>query len=105
MGANQWLNLNLSAIDDFEDIRIDKVQPYSGAWPPAEGEILLERSSLRMFSMPDVNIGDKLTIQTANGDEATLKLAGIAYDFNRTPSPGTGTRLCLCHTGYPRTSE
>ena len=90
VGTNQWLNLNLSAIDDFEDIRIDKVQTYSDAWPPAEGEILLERSSLRMFSMPDVNIGDKLTIQTANGDEATLKLAGIAYDFNRTPSPGTG---------------
>src|SRR5512140_2184979 len=34
-GENQWLNLNLSAIDDFADIRIDKVQPYSGAWPPA----------------------------------------------------------------------
>ena len=31
-----------------------------------------------------------MTIQTANGDEATLKLAGIAYDFNRTPSAGTG---------------
>ncbi len=90
VGVNQWLNLNVSAIDDFEDIRIDKVQPYSGAWPPAEGEILLERSSTRLFSMPDVMAGDLLTIQTARGEEATLKLAGIAYDFNRTPSPGTG---------------
>jgi len=90
VGANQWINLNLSAIEDFEDIRIDKVQPYSGTWPPADGEILLERSSLRMAYMPDVNAGDVLTIQTANGDEATLELAGIAYDFNRTPSAGTG---------------
>ena len=53
VGANQWINLNISAIDDFEDIRIDKVQPYSGAWPPAEGEILLERSSTHMAAMPD----------------------------------------------------
>ena len=90
VGANQWINLNISAIDDFEDIRIDKVQPYSDAWPPADGEILLERSSTHMAAMPDVKAGDTLTIQTANGDEATLKLAGIAYDFNRTPSAGTG---------------
>jgi putative ABC transport system permease protein len=90
IGPNQWLNLNISAIDDFEDIRIDKVQPYSGAWPPAEGEILLERSATRMWTMPEVNLGDRLTIQTVNGEEATLRLAGIAYDFNRTPSPGTG---------------
>ncbi|MGE5777497.1 MAG: FtsX-like permease family protein [Chloroflexota bacterium] len=90
VGVYRWLNLNLSAIDDFEDIRIDKVQPYNGAWPPAEGEILLERSSLRLMNMPDVSAGDTLTLQTASGDEATLKLAGIAYDFNRTPSPGTG---------------
>jgi putative ABC transport system permease protein len=53
VGPNQWLNLNLYAIDDFEDIRIDKVQPYSGAWPPAEGEILLERSAMRMRTMPE----------------------------------------------------
>ncbi len=90
VGANQWINLNLSAIDDFSDIRIDKVQSYSGAWPPGKGEILLERSSLRMAAMPDLNAGDTLTVQTANGEETTLKLAGIAYDFNRTPSPGTG---------------
>ena len=90
-GANQWVNLNLSAIDDFGDIRIDKVQPYSGAWPPGEGEIILERSSLRMAAMPEFSAGDILTIQTANGDEITLKVVGVGYDFNRTPSAGTGT--------------
>lgn len=89
-GENQWINLNLSAIDDFGDIRIDKVQPYSGTWPPAEGEILLERSSLRMAAMPDFKAGDVLTIQTTNGDEIALNLVGVSYDFNRTPSAGTG---------------
>ena len=90
VGTDQWINLNLSAIDDFNDLRTDKVQPYSGAWPPDKGGILLERSSLRMAAMPDLNAGDTLTIQTPNGEETTLKLNGIAYDFNRTPSAGTG---------------
>lgn len=90
VGTNQWINLNLSAVDDFGDIRIDKVQPYSGAWPPAKREILLERSSLRMAAMPDWSTADTLTLQMSNGEEATLKLAGVAYDFNRTPSAGTG---------------
>jgi putative ABC transport system permease protein len=91
VGPNQWINLNISAIDDFADIRIDKVQPYSNTWPPAEGQVLLERSSLRMAAMPDVSAGETLKIQTTDGDEATLKLVGVAYDFNRTPSAGTGT--------------
>ena len=90
VGANQWLNLNISAIDDFNDLRIDKVQSYSDAWPPEKGTILLERSSLRMAAMPDLKTGDTLTIQTADGKETTLKMAGVAYDFNRTPSAGTG---------------
>lgn len=88
--ANQWANLNISAIRDFRDIRIDLVQPYSGAWSPANGEILIERSSTRLGDMKNVRVGDRLTIQTADGKDSTLKFTGLAYDFNRTPSLGTG---------------
>jgi putative ABC transport system permease protein len=91
VGTNQWINLNLLAIDNFGDIRIDKVQFYNGAWPPGKGEIILERSSLRMAAMPEFSAGDALTIQPAKGDQATLNLVGVGYDFNRTPSAGTGT--------------
>jgi putative ABC transport system permease protein len=90
VGTNQWINLNILAIEDFGDIRIDKVQSYNGAWPPRKGEIILERSSLRMAAMPEFSAGETLTIQTANGDQATLNLVGVGYDFNRTPSAGTG---------------
>lgn len=90
VGDNQWVSLNISAIRDFRDIRIDKVQRYSGAWPPANGEILIERSSTRLGDMKNLSVGDRLTIQTADGEESTLKFTGLAYDFNRTPSLGTG---------------
>ncbi len=90
VGTNQWVNLQISAFPDFNDIRIDKVTPLTGAWPPADGEILFERSSLNLAVMPDLHIGNALTVQINNDKTATLKYAGTAYDFNRTPSPGTG---------------
>jgi putative ABC transport system permease protein len=90
VGEDRWINLNLLAIDDFNDLRIDKVQPISGAWPPDKGSILLEGSSFSMATMPDLGAGDILTIQMANGEETSLKLDGIVYDFNRTPAVGTG---------------
>ncbi len=90
VGPNQWIPLNLSTWRDFRNVRIDQVNPYSGAWPPAKGEILLERSSLRLAAMPDFAAGEALTVQAADGHESTLTFAGVAYDFNRTPSPGTG---------------
>ena len=92
VGTNQWINLQVSAFPDFNDIRINKVLPASSStsWPPAKGEILLEKSSLSLAAMPILMVGDPLTVQTANGNDTTLKFAGVAYDFNRTPSQGTG---------------
>ena len=87
---NQWINLRVSAFPDYNDIRINKVLPFSGAWPPAKGEILLERSSLTLAAMPVLTAGDPLTIQTSDGTDTTLKFSGVAYDFNQTPSQGTG---------------
>jgi putative ABC transport system permease protein len=31
VGTNQWVNINISAISDFRDIRLDKIEPVSGA--------------------------------------------------------------------------
>ncbi len=97
VGPDRWINLDLSAIRDFRDIRIDMVQPVSGVWPPTKGEILLERTSLNLadiknlgVGLNNLNLGQELTLKTVDGKERTLKLAGFAYDFNRTPSPGTG---------------
>src|ERR1700690_2225151 len=86
---NHWINLRVSAFPDYNDIRINKVLPFSGAWPPAKGEILLERSSLTLAAMPILTAGDPITIQTSDGTETTLKFTGVAYDFNQTPSQGT----------------
>lgn len=42
-----WKNLWLFVIADYNDVRVDKVSPVSGAWPPPFREILIERSGDR----------------------------------------------------------
>lgn len=90
VGTDQWISLNITGIRDFRDIRVDKVKPYNGTFPPADGEILIERSSMRLADLKNLNPGVRLTIQTAESEESTLRFTGQVLDFNRTPSMGTG---------------
>src|SRR5690348_12176137 len=54
-GADEWRNMRLEVIDDYHDIRINKVRPESGAWPPPRRELLIERASL---GLTNANVGD-----------------------------------------------
>lgn len=82
-GQHDWANLQLIALSDYDGIRINKVQPERGAWPPGRREILLERSSL---STTKASIGDMITIETANGQQRQLCMAGLAHDLSKVPT-------------------
>ena len=90
----EWITLDLFVIDDFDDIRVNKIWPESGAWPPAKGEILLERSSLKMDELLTIQTGDVLTVKTSGAKTRErlreLRLAGVVHDLSLTPSMGTG---------------
>src|SRR3712207_3386394 len=49
VGPDEWKDFQFVAIPDFEDMRIYKIHPLSGPWPPKEREVLLERESLRFL--------------------------------------------------------
>ena len=36
-----WTNITIFAISDYNNIRVNKVTPQSGAWPPPKHEILI----------------------------------------------------------------
>ncbi len=78
--GDTWSNLALSAIADFDEVRIDRVIPDSGAWPPAAGEVVLERASI---GAAGAQPGDEIVIETPDGARHTLTVSGIAWD------PGT----------------
>jgi putative ABC transport system permease protein len=75
----EWHNLYLTVIPDYEDIRLDKVWPVRGAWPPPEREALIERASLDFLR---AEVGDSVLIETPDGKQRQLRIAGLAHDIS-----------------------
>ncbi len=78
-GPKTWQTLNLYAYPDYTRIQVNKVFPQSGAWPPPERELLIERASL---ALTGANVGDVITVQTPDGSTRQLRIAGLAHDIN-----------------------
>ena len=72
--------LVLFVIEDFGRIRISKLNRERGAWPPATGEILIERDA---FQVARVHIGDRVTVRTLNGPERSLRISGSVHDVGQ----------------------
>ena len=77
-GPNEWINTQLVAIPDFDDMRVSIVKPASGAWPPDGHDILIERSALRLIK---ANMGDTVTIKTPSGKVRQVKITGLTHDM------------------------
>ncbi len=76
-GDGTWHDLALAAIADFDAIQIDRLVPESGAWPPATGEILLERQSM---SEAGINAGEAIDLEMPDGVVHSLIVSGEVYD-------------------------
>ena len=79
-GPMHWRNLMLFVVKDYGDIRVSKLEPEQGAWPPAVGEILIERDA---FQVVDAGIGDAVVVKTANGVEQPLVISGRVHDVGQ----------------------
>jgi len=79
VGPDEWVDLELTVLADYDDSRIGVVRQDSGDWPPPARELVLERSSLVLL---DAEIGEELTVETSSGDQQQLRLAGLAHEFN-----------------------
>ena len=105
MGPDEWRNMRLETIDDYHDIRLNKVRSESGAWPPAKKELLIERASL---TLTGANVGDLLVIRLSDGTQRRLRIAGLTHDLNKVPASFSGSPYgyitfdTLEWLGYPR---
>jgi putative ABC transport system permease protein len=79
-GPAQWRNLILFVVNDYGNIRVSRLVPESGAWPPSMGEILIERDA---FQVAKAKIGDAVTVKTANGVEQPLVVSGSVHDVGQ----------------------
>ncbi len=89
--STQWVPLEVVALDDFNDIRINRLVPESGAWPPPRHTLLLERSYIRLAGTEGVQEGSTVIVETMDGTEREMQVSGLAYEFNQDPSGASGT--------------
>jgi putative ABC transport system permease protein len=75
-----WRNAMLFVVKDYSNIRVSKLVPQSGAWPPATGEILIERDA---FQVARTRIGDTLAVKTLTGIERALRVSGSVHDVGK----------------------
>jgi putative ABC transport system permease protein len=104
-GPDDWRNLRLEAIDDYDGVRLNKIRSESGGWPPPKEELLIERASLKLTN---TDVGDPLVIRLPDGTQRELRIAGLTHDLNKVPAPFSGTPYgyvsfdTLEWLGYPR---
>jgi putative ABC transport system permease protein len=83
-GPETYRELQLTAISDFEDQRLDLVTPEAGAaWPPKRGEMLLERSSL---TLADVPTSGEVEVQTVDGSIRPIRVVGLSHEVGASPA-------------------
>jgi len=95
VGPDQWQDMRIFALADFNNIRINQLRPIAGAWPPPKRTLLVERSSL---STLQATIGDTLTIKTRDGVEKRLLIAGLAHDLQEISAEFSGLPFAYMST-------
>ncbi|MEK9163495.1 MAG: FtsX-like permease family protein [Chloroflexota bacterium] len=86
-GNNEWNDMALYAVRDYRDIRVDKILPQVGAWPPPDKQMLIERQSLALIN---AHIGDTVTIELPDGKRRTLPIVGSTHHLLLAPAKFTG---------------
>ena len=73
-------NLVLFVRRDFANSHLAKLDSQQGTWPPQLGEIAIERDA---FQVIGADIGDTVTVHTANGIEHRLTITGSVHDVGQ----------------------
>jgi putative ABC transport system permease protein len=77
-----WRTGLLFSRPSFTDQRIGIVRSVSGSWPPEDGGLVIERSSVDSETVP---LGSTVTVRVERGPAVTLTVTGIAQDRGLAP--------------------
>ncbi len=86
VGAGQWMDTQMIAMPDYEEMRIAAITPERGAWPPPDKAVLVERAAIG-FGPRKINaeVGDTIVVERADGKRRTLTIAGVVHDVAQAP--------------------
>lgn len=78
-----WPTMQVWALPDFDSIKVQKLtRDQAMSWPPAAGEIVLERSVLLVKKL---EIGQTIIVEVAD-TRVPLRIVGYAHDINSVPT-------------------
>lgn len=83
IGPDEWRDLTFVAVPDYEDIKVSTIKPQRGAWPPPEQQFLMERASIALLNAKE---GDTLLIETFDGKQRKMEIAGLVHDIHQPPA-------------------
>ena len=78
----RWRDMLLFTVPDYDAIRVNKIRPLSGAWPPPSHAVLIERSALELVGAQE---GDWIVVETADRKLHEMRVAGVAHDLAQMP--------------------
>jgi len=82
-GGGDWLPGVVYAVRDFDHQYLDLLLHEAGAWPPAAGDVLLERSAL---GFAHVKVGDRITLRAPGSEDISLRVAGTVHAAGLAPA-------------------
>ncbi len=81
--GEDWIAMLLFVIDDFDGMRLNTFGHQSGAWPPPQGTMLIERSAERMLEATE---GGTVVVKTPHGRAREVKVTGVVHDPGLAPA-------------------
>ena len=84
--GDQWITIDVVAIDDFDKNRINLLTPVEGAAKPGKRQVILERDALEELK---ARVGEDLVFELPDGSTKSLPIVGVVQD----PTTGAGDFL------------
>jgi putative ABC transport system permease protein len=81
--GDQWRRMLLFVVAPDDPMRVAKLRMESGAWPPADGELLIERTAKPVL---DAATGDSLAVAGPSGATTQVRISGTVYDAALAPA-------------------
>ncbi|MGD0663533.1 MAG: FtsX-like permease family protein [Syntrophorhabdales bacterium] len=81
--GGDWYPLLLFVVDDFNGMKTNRFTRISGAWPPPDGTVLVERTALRVMKSEE---GHSITVKTPHGEPRSVPISGIVHDPGLAPA-------------------
>lgn len=76
-GPDAWDTITLIAVCDYDDLRISRFEPLTGAWAPGDRQVVLERKAMLSLG---AEAGDVIEVELADGTRRRLEVAGAVLD-------------------------